>query len=151
MKSSSMSHTNSAHVLADDQGYPAGSLSHWPGRSRLCFQNLTHKEQIRQQGTEVDGRVQIIDQLRTDDRLSEDQLDRSERVAGVAGDHLEERVVAELAEDTATPPAMTPLIKLRLETALDSSPMSFASVISVILGYLPLIAFHLDHKISKPL
>jgi hypothetical protein len=89
--------------------------------------------------------------LRTDDRLSEDQLDRSERVAGVAGDHLEERVVAELAEDTATPPAMTPLIKLRLETALDSSPMIFASVISVILGYLPLIAFHLDHKISKPL
>lgn len=63
MKSSSMSHTNSAHVLSDDKGYAADSLSYWPSRGRLCFQNLTHKEQIRQQGAEVDGRVKIIEQL----------------------------------------------------------------------------------------
>src|SRR4029077_3365825 len=94
MNCSSISHTNSAQVLSDDEEYPGDSLFYWPGRSGLCFQNLTHQEQIGQQSAKMDGRVQIIDQLGTDDRLSEDQLDRSERVAGVAGDHLEERVVA---------------------------------------------------------
>src|SRR6266436_542639 len=57
----------------------------------LCPQNLTEQKQISKKGAKMDRRVQVVDQLRADGGLCQNQLDGGERVAGVAVQHRQER------------------------------------------------------------
>jgi hypothetical protein len=49
-----------------------------------ALQNLVDQKQVRQQRSQMDRCIQVIDQLRAQRRLRQDQLHNGERVAGVA-------------------------------------------------------------------
>ena len=61
--------------------------------SAWCFQDFVDEEQIGEQRAQVDRRVEVVDDLRADRRLREHQLNRGLRVARVALDDRDERVV----------------------------------------------------------
>ena len=61
--------------------------------SPFRLQRLVDQKQIGQQRTQVDRRIQVVDELRADGGLREDHLDRRARVAGVAGDEVEKAAV----------------------------------------------------------
>src|SRR5208283_3474222 len=63
-------------------------------RSALSVCDFTYKKQICEQSAEMDGSVQVVDQLRADGGLCENQLNRGERVAGVAVKHRKECLVS---------------------------------------------------------
>src|SRR5271166_1006479 len=66
---------------------------HLSRRFMLLSQNLTHQKQIGEQRAEMDGSVQIVDQLGADGGLCQNQLDGGKRIASVAIEHREERQV----------------------------------------------------------
>ena len=75
------------------------------GASRI--KNLRYQKQIRKQRPQMDRRVQIIDQLRANRWLRQNQLHRRDRALRVALQHREERFV--LLRRSKPAPAPSPL------------------------------------------
>ena len=55
--------------------------------------DLPDQKHVREQRAQMNGGIQVVDELRTDDRLGENQLNGGERVAGVAVQNRKERAV----------------------------------------------------------
>src|SRR5271157_2544891 len=66
---------------------------HLSRRLVLLSQNLTHQKQVGEQRTEMDGSVQIVNQLGADGALCQNQLNGGKRIARVAIEHREERQI----------------------------------------------------------
>lgn len=63
---------------------------HGLGLDRLRLQNFVDKKQVGEQRAEMNRSVQVIDELRTDGGLGEDQMHGGESVAGVTLQRREE-------------------------------------------------------------
>src|SRR5580692_8842649 len=73
-----------------------GVLTARSHRFRRCALNLCdlgQKKQIREERTQMNGSVQVVDQRRADGGLRQDQLDGGERIARVALEHREKCVI----------------------------------------------------------
>src|SRR6202795_5054696 len=64
--------------------------SHRLRRCALNLCDLGQEKQIREERTQMNGSVQVVDQRRADGGLRQDQLDGGERIARVALEHREE-------------------------------------------------------------
>src|ERR1700675_2139363 len=64
--------------------------SHRLRRCALNLGDLGQEKQIREERTQMNGSVQVVDQRRADGGLRQDQLDGGERIARVALEHREE-------------------------------------------------------------
>src|ERR1700674_4132873 len=64
--------------------------SHRLGRCAFNLCDLGQEKQIREERTQMNGSVQVVDQRRADGGLREDQLDGGERIARGALEHPEE-------------------------------------------------------------
>src|SRR5665213_4392426 len=60
----------------------------------MRFDDFVDQKQVGEQGAKMDGGVQIIDQLRTDDGLGEYDFDRGERILRIPRQHRYESLVA---------------------------------------------------------
>src|SRR5262245_50707051 len=58
-----------------------------------CFQDFVDEEEVGQQRAQVDRRVEVVDDLRTDGRKRQHEVDRRARVARIAIDYLDERPI----------------------------------------------------------
>ena len=57
----------------------------------MRLEDLVDQEQIGEERPEVNGCVQVVDQLRADGRLRQHELDRGEGRLRVANEHVVER------------------------------------------------------------
>src|ERR1039457_5946952 len=69
------------------------ACDHLPRRFVLLPHDLAHQKQVGEQRSEMDGSVQIVNQLGADGGLGQDQLNGGERIASVAIEHCQERQI----------------------------------------------------------
>src|SRR5262245_14438676 len=63
------------------------------GLPLVRLQSFIDEEELCEQGAQVNRRVEVVDELRSDRRLREHDLNRGARVARIAVDHVEKRAI----------------------------------------------------------
>ena len=67
---------------------------HWFRGEGLRLQDFVDQKKVGEQSAQMDGSVQVIDQLGADDGLRENQVNRGERIESVFFQHGQKCVVA---------------------------------------------------------